>query len=115
MWWVFKRLLIVSWSAYLSGIIPQDYYSHTVFEFVENVSPSDNRDTTASDEGGRGGIAVLAGGCYDNLAEALGGPPVSCIGWAAGVDRLNLLRDDVVASADTIAVGFKGARYGSEL
>ncbi|TYZ64227.1 hypothetical protein PybrP1_005906 [[Pythium] brassicae (nom. inval.)] len=76
-----------------------DYYSHTVFEFVENLPSSDGRD-----EGGRGGIAVLAGGCYDNLAETLGGPPVSCIGWAAGVDRLNLLRDAAVPPPDTIAV-----------
>ncbi|KAJ0409690.1 hypothetical protein ATCC90586_007479 [Pythium insidiosum] len=69
-----------------------DYYSHTVFEFVERVD-NDN-----------GGIAVLAGGCYDGLSETLGGAPVSCIGWAAGVDRLGLLREGVTAPQHIIAV-----------
>uniref|UniRef100_K3W763 histidine--tRNA ligase n=1 Tax=Globisporangium ultimum (strain ATCC 200006 / CBS 805.95 / DAOM BR144) TaxID=431595 RepID=K3W763_GLOUD len=79
-----------------------DYYSHTVFEFVENLSA--NVDDEHDGEPGSGGIAVLAGGCYDNLSETLGGPPVSCIGWAAGVDRLHLLRDIAVEPPTTIAV-----------
>ncbi|GLD91695.1 hypothetical protein PINS_up000228 [Pythium insidiosum] len=69
-----------------------DYYSHTVFEFVERT------------DGGAGGIAVLAGGCYDGLSEMLGGAPISCIGWAAGVDRLGLLRDDATTPQHIIAV-----------
>ncbi|CAK4585711.1 unnamed protein product [Aphanomyces euteiches] len=52
-----------------------DYYSHTVFEFLDAKS----------------GLACLAGGCYDHLVESLGGPAMSCIGWAAGVERLALL------------------------
>ncbi|KAF0694480.1 Aste57867_14648 [Aphanomyces stellatus] len=52
-----------------------DYYSHTVFEFIDTKS----------------GLACLAGGCYDNLVESLGGPATSCIGWAAGVERLTAL------------------------
>ncbi|KAF1335578.1 Histidine-trna ligase, partial [Globisporangium splendens] len=79
-----------------------DYYSHTVFEFVENLST--NADDEHDREAGSGGIAVLAGGCYDNLSETLGGPPVSCIGWAAGVDRLHLLRDIAVEPPTTIAL-----------
>lgn len=86
----------------------QDYYSHTVFEFVENVasptSAEDNSSSAESNSSSGGGIAVLAGGCYDNLSEMLGGPPVSCIGWAAGVDRLHLLRNATATPADTIAV-----------
>lgn len=77
-----------------------DYYSHTVFEFVE--SSSSLNDLKESDEPGQRGIAVLAGGCYDHLFESLGGPSAPCIGWAAGVDRLALLRtsgDQVTASS----------------
>ncbi|CEG47486.1 Histidyl-tRNA synthetase [Plasmopara halstedii] len=66
-----------------------DYYSSTVFEFVE--SPiSDAHDVNKAPDGG---IAVLAGGCYDGLAESVGGPMTACVGWAAGIDRLLLLRD----------------------
>ncbi|RHY03359.1 hypothetical protein DYB36_007795 [Aphanomyces astaci] len=50
-------------------------HCHTVFEFVDSSS----------------GLACLAGGCYDHLVEALGGPAMSCVGWAAGVDRLTAL------------------------
>ncbi|RLN96270.1 hypothetical protein BBJ28_00018757 [Nothophytophthora sp. Chile5] len=42
-----------------------DYYSHTVFEFVEKPAPIEGE----ADESTGGGIAVLAGGCYDGLAE----------------------------------------------
>ncbi|KAG7394916.1 hypothetical protein PHYBOEH_004473 [Phytophthora boehmeriae] len=77
-----------------------DYYSHTVFEFVER-STSENQD---KEEAAGGGIAVLAGGCYDGLAESLGGPPTACVGWAAGVDRLNLLREMPTDVAITVAV-----------
>eukprot|EP00644_Phytophthora_capsici_P002219 jgi/Phyca11/507398/fgenesh2_kg.PHYCAscaffold_27_\ len=64
-----------------------DYYSNTVFEFVERPASDGDEETVG------GGIAVLAGGCYDGLAESLGGPATACVGWAAGVDRLSLLRE----------------------
>ncbi|KAL4152120.1 hypothetical protein KRP22_010815 [Phytophthora ramorum] len=77
-----------------------DYYSNTVFEFVEKpLSGDENQEG----EMGRG-IAVLAGGCYDGLAESLGGPPTACVGWAAGVDRLNLLREMPTKTSFTVAV-----------
>ncbi|CAI5726036.1 unnamed protein product [Peronospora effusa] len=77
-----------------------DYYSNTVFEFVER------RSANASDkeEAPRGGFAVLAGGCYDGLAESLGGPATACVGWAAGVDRLNLLCEMPTKTIVSIAV-----------
>tara|TARA_R110002095_G_scaffold205158_2_gene188370 strand:- start:147 stop:1400 length:1254 start_codon:yes stop_codon:yes gene_type:complete len=56
-----------------------DYYCHTAFEYV------------STDLGAQG--TVLAGGRYDGLVKNLGGPEVSGIGWAAGVDRLALLLD----------------------
>nr|MBA2771751.1 histidine--tRNA ligase [Sphingomonas sp.] len=34
---------------------------------------------------------VLAGGRYDGLMEALGGPATPSVGWAAGVERLAML------------------------
>ena len=54
-----------------------DYYTHTAFEFT----------TTAL--GAQG--AVIAGGRYDGLIEAMGGPPTPGIGWAAGIERLAML------------------------
>ena len=47
-----------------------DYYRHTAFEFV-------------TDRLGAQGT-VLAGGRYDGLIEALGGPHTPAVGWAAG-------------------------------
>ncbi|MDI9348991.1 MAG: histidine--tRNA ligase [Candidatus Symbiobacter sp.] len=56
-----------------------DYYSHTVFEFV-------------TDKLGAQGT-LLAGGRYDGLMAAMGGPALPGIGWAAGVERLAELID----------------------
>jgi histidyl-tRNA synthetase len=54
-----------------------DYYRHTAFEFV-------------TDQLGAQG-AVIAGGRYDGLIEALGGPHTPAVGWAAGIERLSML------------------------
>lgn len=54
-----------------------DYYRHTTFEFVTEHLGAQN--------------AVLAGGRYDGLIEALGGPNTPAVGWAAGIERLALL------------------------
>ena len=54
-----------------------DYYNHTAFEFT----------TTALGSQG----AVIAGGRYDGLMRAMGGPDVPGVGWAAGVERLSML------------------------
>ena len=56
-----------------------DYYRHTAFEFI-------------TDRLGSQGT-VLAGGRYDGLMEALGGPPTPAVGWAAGIERLAMLID----------------------
>jgi histidyl-tRNA synthetase len=55
------------------------YYTSTVFEFVIRDADPD-----------RGQVAVLAGGRYDALSEALGAPARAAppaIGWAMGVER----------------------------
>jgi histidyl-tRNA synthetase len=54
-----------------------DYYTHTAFEFT-----TDRLGAQA---------AVLAGGRYDGLVAAMGGPDTPGIGWAAGVERLAML------------------------
>jgi histidyl-tRNA synthetase len=54
-----------------------DYYRHTAFEFI-------------TDRLGAQGT-VLAGGRYDGLIEALGGPHTPAVGWAAGVERLAMM------------------------
>ena len=56
-----------------------DYYRHTAFEFV-------------TDRLGAQGT-VLAGGRYDGLIEALGGPLTPAVGWAAGIERLAMMID----------------------
>jgi histidyl-tRNA synthetase len=67
-----------------------DYYTHTAFEF------------TTTQLGAQG--AVLAGGRYDGLVRAMGGPDTPGIGWAAGVERLAMLIDETPAPARPIAV-----------
>jgi len=59
-----------------------DYYDHTAFEFKL-------RDAA------QGQDTVMAGGHYGGLVGSLGGPgSVAGVGWAAGVERLiNLLQD----------------------
>jgi histidyl-tRNA synthetase len=67
-----------------------DYYSHTAFEFT----------TTAL--GAQG--TVMAGGRYDGLIGQMGGPQTPGIGWAAGVERLAMLLDDVPALQRPVSI-----------
>ena len=78
--WVFDPLLV-------RGL---DYYCHTAFEFVTNAL------------GAQG--TVLGGGRYDGLAEMLGGPRVSGVGWAAGVERLAMLTGKAVPASPKVAI-----------
>ncbi len=54
-----------------------DYYNNTTFEFVSN------------NLGSQG--AIIAGGRYDGLMKQMGGPDLPGIGWAAGIERINIL------------------------
>jgi histidyl-tRNA synthetase len=51
-----------------------DYYTRTAFEFTHGALGAQN--------------AILGGGRYDGLSEALGGPSAPGIGFAIGEDRL---------------------------
>src|SRR5580698_1036063 len=53
-----------------------DYYTRTTFEFVSDDLGAQN--------------ALLGGGRYDGLSEAIGGPKAPGIGFAMGLDRLVL-------------------------
>jgi len=53
-----------------------DYYTRTAFEFTHGALGAQN--------------AILGGGRYDGLSEALGGPQAPGIGFAIGEDRLIL-------------------------
>jgi histidyl-tRNA synthetase len=67
-----------------------DYYRHTAFEFI-------------TDRLGAQGT-VLAGGRYDGLIEALGGPHTPAVGWAAGIERLAMMIDEPLPERPQVAV-----------
>ena len=62
-----------------------DYYQKTAFEFTHGSLGAQN--------------AILGGGRYDGLSEALGGPPAPGIGFAIGEDRLVLSLPNSAESA----------------
>ena len=85
-----------------------DYYAHTVWEF----EPA----------GGGGQSTVGAGGRYDGLIEALGGPHTPGTGFATGIDRimLNLRERGIEAEARvldavTVPLGEAGAVAAARL
>ena len=67
-----------------------DYYRHTAFEFV-------------TDQLGSQGT-VIAGGRYDGLIEALGGPHTPAVGWAAGIERLAMMIDAPAPEAPDLVI-----------
>lgn len=78
-----------------------DYYTRTTFEFV------------SADLGAQSGVG--GGGRYDNLVEAIGGPPTPGVGWGTGVERILLAlsrtRDDLPRPVPpgVYVVAFSGA------
>ena len=67
-----------------------DYYQRTTFEFTHGALGAQN--------------AILGGGRYDGLSEALGGPTAPGIGFAIGEDRLvlslNKTAEEVIRKPD---------------
>ncbi len=86
----------VKWTRNARLVRGLDYYRHTAFEFV-------------TDRLGSQG-AVIAGGRYDGLMEALGGPHTPAVGWAAGIERLSMLIDAPTPEAPTVVVVPLGER-----
>src|ERR1700756_3247220 len=89
-----------------------DYYTRTAFEFTHGALGAQN--------------AILGGGRYDGLSEALGGPAAPGIGFAIGEDRLvmslqekvpaeSVLRKPVVYIAPMAGMNSDAARLAREL
>jgi histidyl-tRNA synthetase len=75
-----------------------DYYTRTAFEFTHGALGAQN--------------AILGGGRYDGLSEALGGPAAPGIGFAIGEDRLVM---SLEASASAAGVRRKTDVYVAPL
>jgi histidyl-tRNA synthetase len=88
-----RRLLDVSSVGYeVDGTLVRglDYYTKTVFEFETDVLEAHSR-------------TIGAGGRYDGLVEALGGPAAPGCGWAAGIERILLALDEPAPEPGTDA------------
>jgi histidyl-tRNA synthetase len=69
-----------------------DYYTRTTFEFVSNDLGAQN--------------ALLGGGRYDGLSEAIGGPRAPGIGFAMGEDRLVMMLEAQNNRATQLAAAY---------
>ena len=88
-----------------------DYYTRTAFEFTHGALGAQN--------------AILGGGRYDGLSEALGGPAAPGIGFAIGEDRLVMSlketaggvvrKPDVYVAALGAGMNVEAARLAQEL
>jgi histidyl-tRNA synthetase len=87
-----------------------DYYTRTAFEFTHGALGAQN--------------AILGGGRYDGLSEALGGPAAPGIGFAIGEDRLvmslketaeGVIRKPDVYVAPMAGMNAEAARLAREL
>jgi histidyl-tRNA synthetase len=65
-----------------------DYYTRTAFEFTHGALGAQN--------------AILGGGRYDGLSEALGGPKAPGIGFAIGEDRLVMTLAEKTAAESVV-------------
>lgn len=57
-----------------------DYYNHTTFEIISNKTGKN--------------LTLCGGGRYSNLVKQFGGPELSGVGWAIGVERLLLIQNE---------------------
>jgi len=90
----------VKWTRNARLVRGLDYYRHTAFEFV-------------TDRLGAQGT-VIAGGRYDGLMEAIGGPHTPAVGWAAGIERLGMMIDAPSPESPAVAVIPLGERAEAE-
>ena len=78
-----------------------DYYTRTTFEFTHGGLGAQN--------------ALLGGGRYDGLSEAIGGPKAPGIGFAMGLDRLVLTLQAQEAAQAAAAAAPKADAYVAPL
>ena len=65
-----------------------DYYNHTAFEYVTEEKKSQN--------------TVLAGGRYNQLFASIGGKDLCGVGWAAGVERIEMQINELKTNDDKV-------------
>lgn len=87
----------VAWIGAPRLVRGMDYYRHTAFEFVPDAGSA-----VAEKLGSQS--TILGGGRYDGLVEAMGGPATPAVGWAAGIERLAMLVEDVPANQVQVTV-----------
>ncbi len=78
-----------------------DYYCSTVFEFKTNNLGS--QDT------------ILGGGRYDGLIKTLGGPDVPGIGWAAGIERISMLMNNIKDNSKILHIAINDEKFKNHL
>ncbi len=74
-----------------------DYYCNTVFEYK-----SDNLGSQDT---------LLGGGRYDGLIKVLGGPDIPGIGWAAGIERIELLMESEKKIKSTVHIAVTNKKF----
>lgn len=87
----------VAWTRDSSLVRGFDYYRHTAFEFIPDVG-------SAAAEKMGSQSTLLGGGRFDGLIETLGGRPTPAVGWAAGIERLAMMLENVESKIDKVAV-----------
>ncbi len=65
-----------------------DYYNHSAFEYVTEENKSQN--------------TILAGGRYNQLFTSIGGKDLSGVGWAAGIERIEMQINDMQTKEEKI-------------
>jgi histidyl-tRNA synthetase len=82
-----------------------DYYCHTAFEFTTDKLGAQS--------------AIGGGGRYDGLSKMMGGPDLPAIGFAAGIERIMLLRDKFKADMERpiiiLPIGDENIEYSIKL
>ena len=78
-----------------------DYYCSTVFEFKANNLGS--QDT------------ILGGGRYDGLIKTLGGPDIPGIGWAAGIERISMLMNNIKVNSKILHIAINDEKFKNHL
>ncbi|MGL4369705.1 MAG: histidine--tRNA ligase, partial [Spirochaetota bacterium] len=66
-----------------------DYYTRTTFEFVTDALGGQN--------------AFAAGGRYNKLVEIFGGKPTPAVGFAAGIERMMIITEDIPVEQQRIS------------
>ena len=77
----YLRLMDIDYEIDQNIVRGLDYYDHTVFEYAVDIPELGS------------GATLGGGGRYNSLVEELGGPATSCVGFAAGLDRVVLAMD----------------------